>query len=65
MAIIAQKYSENFPKISRTYHVCLPGETYHSSMHAASDAMLYHIPHKGGSYANVTANHWNCTVGCF
>ena len=39
MPIIAQKYPENFPKLSRKFHVFLPGETYLSSMHAGSDAM--------------------------
>ena len=28
-SILAQKYSENVPKMFRTYHVCRPGETYH------------------------------------
>ena len=40
MAIIAQKYSENFPKISRTCHVCLPGETYLSFPHVAGNVTV-------------------------
>ena len=36
---IIQKCSENVPKIFRTYHVCRPGEPYHSAMHAAGDAV--------------------------
>jgi hypothetical protein len=40
--IITQKYPENFPKVTRKFHVFLPEEEV--LFFSASDAVLCHIP---------------------